>query len=673
MTVSVGNGKTYALPSTAEGVRVLNEAMEIFAATALGNRDYGDVLTITKGGDIRSGDPFVHVCINCQTYQNAIPASLPAGQTLTFTDIDVKIAATGFYLNGTDATSVFTLKRCNMFSGTGWTGYNCTANFIQCIVKPVNRGNGIFGGGPTSIINAYHCAFISCNYGFGSNTYGATATVFSKNCLYYDCVTDIYNGNGPITGTNNATSKNTTLNAIWTMNNQTKDTYKFKYYYSPTGATKYPDDWRVDPASSVIGQGVDAGLGLTVDCDNQPIPDTAHPAIGPSQGVNFGLTSSDPGESNVIREADGGPASYIINGVTKTPSFNLSAAKTAYENGRNGPAPDPAKIINTQAAFKVLGDTITPSFDLAADRMEQYNAGYDAGYDAGEAYATGQFPSWETARNTEIDVEDVAATVDVFQFGEHRTGTLPSESPNAPALSVGEVSGLTAPVDVTGDVGATHHLLLIRRKTGEVIDTQTRLGDGSVTLTADVAPATYDILAWSSAGGLVSESVLISGDDAISISGNPSNPPGFANVLAQRIVNALNIHEGDGYFSMDFTAVRSYRPAYKLEDMGTLHVTVVAKATEESLASRAQVSNACQIDIGIQKKLAPASSDADDNAALDDLMGLVQEIKDFIRAVKVFGEGRWIATESSPIYSPEHLRDLRQFTSVLTVTLKVIE
>lgn len=54
------------------------------------------------------------------------------------------------------------------------------------------------------------------------------------------------------------------------------------------------------------------------------------------------------------------------------------------------------------------------------------------------------------------------------------------------------------------------------------------------------------------------------------------------------------------------------------------------------------------------------------------LMGLVQEIAEFIRATGRFGDAAWIKTDNAPIYSQEHLGELRQFTSVLTLTLRVM-
>jgi len=133
--------------------------------------------------------------------------------------------------------------------------------------------------------------------------------------------------------------------------------------------------------------------------------------------------------------------------------------------------------------------------------------------------------------------------------------------------------------------------------------------------------------------------------------------------IAEALLTALNGHT----FSPPFTAVRAYRAAFDLKDMKDPHVTVVPKGVEISTAGRGLAQSDVQIDIGVQKKLAGA-----DNAEIDALMGLVQEIAEFVRATRQFGNAAWVRTENVPIYSQEHLAELRQFTSVLTLTLRVI-
>jgi len=133
--------------------------------------------------------------------------------------------------------------------------------------------------------------------------------------------------------------------------------------------------------------------------------------------------------------------------------------------------------------------------------------------------------------------------------------------------------------------------------------------------------------------------------------------------IAEALVAALNGHT----FSPPFTAVRAYRAAFDLKDMKDLHVTVVPKGVEMSAAGRGLAQSDVQVDIGVLKKLSAA-----DNVEIDALMELTQEIAEFVRATRQFGNAAWVRTENLPIYSQEHLAELRQFTSVLTLTLRVM-
>ncbi|NLY01526.1 MAG: hypothetical protein GXY83_35995 [Rhodopirellula sp.] len=133
--------------------------------------------------------------------------------------------------------------------------------------------------------------------------------------------------------------------------------------------------------------------------------------------------------------------------------------------------------------------------------------------------------------------------------------------------------------------------------------------------------------------------------------------------IADAVVAALN----NQTFSQPFTAERAYRAAFDLQEMKDLHVTVVPKGQELITAGRGVAQSDVQIEIGVQKKLATG-----DDAELDELMGLVQEIAEFVRTTRQFGDAAWVKTENTPIYSQEHLGELRQFTSVLTLTLRMM-
>ena len=134
--------------------------------------------------------------------------------------------------------------------------------------------------------------------------------------------------------------------------------------------------------------------------------------------------------------------------------------------------------------------------------------------------------------------------------------------------------------------------------------------------------------------------------------------------IAGAVVTALNA----GAFSQSFQAVRHYQPVFELKDMGTLHVSVVPKGIELELFTRAKVQADVEIDIGVQKKLTSL-----EGAEVDPLMHLVEEIGDYFRSHALVGTPAvWIKTENVPIFAPEHLAKLRQFTSVLTLTFRLL-
>jgi len=136
------------------------------------------------------------------------------------------------------------------------------------------------------------------------------------------------------------------------------------------------------------------------------------------------------------------------------------------------------------------------------------------------------------------------------------------------------------------------------------------------------------------------------------------------------IADAVAFELNGGSFSQAFEARRAYQPTFDLKDMKDLHVTVVPKSVTTAMASRADDQVDCAIDIGIQKKLGQ-EADADADA----LMALVEEISAFLnrRQLAAAPDVIWVSTANEPIFSPEHFEQLRQFTSVLTVTYRVLE
>lgn len=131
------------------------------------------------------------------------------------------------------------------------------------------------------------------------------------------------------------------------------------------------------------------------------------------------------------------------------------------------------------------------------------------------------------------------------------------------------------------------------------------------------------------------------------------------------VVSLLNAHS----FSKAFTAVKSYQPDYTMKNLATLKVTVTPRAIAVETISRGKFLNSIQIDVAVQQKPAQLA-----NTDLEALLDLVGEIVTYLsnRDLATTPACYWTRTENDPIYAPEHLTEFRSFTSVITLTYKVV-
>ncbi len=133
--------------------------------------------------------------------------------------------------------------------------------------------------------------------------------------------------------------------------------------------------------------------------------------------------------------------------------------------------------------------------------------------------------------------------------------------------------------------------------------------------------------------------------------------------IADSVVAELN----SASFSQPVTAVRHYAPQFELAEMTALHVTVVPKSLSSASLDRTRDTFEYQIDLAVQQKVDQA------NPPLDALMSLTEEIADHFRAggLVSFPAARCTEVKNEPVFAPEHLVELGQFTSVITLTFKV--
>ena len=119
-------------------------------------------------------------------------------------------------------------------------------------------------------------------------------------------------------------------------------------------------------------------------------------------------------------------------------------------------------------------------------------------------------------------------------------------------------------------------------------------------------------------------------------------------------------------------AARAYAPVFDLGEMVDLHVTVVTKGASAERLDRVSRQFDYSIDVAVQKKLTPPSDAG--NAEIDALMLLVEQIGDHFNGKRPaqFAGTVCLRVENDPIYSPDHMRELRQFTSVLTLVFRMV-
>ena len=128
--------------------------------------------------------------------------------------------------------------------------------------------------------------------------------------------------------------------------------------------------------------------------------------------------------------------------------------------------------------------------------------------------------------------------------------------------------------------------------------------------------------------------------------------------MAQAVVDGLNART----FSPSITAARAYLPLFDLGAMLDLHVTVVAAGRTIAPLSRSERQVEHRIEIAVQQKVA-----VEDPTACDPLLALVTEIAAALPALPM-PEGVWVRTEHAPLVDPNHLNELRQFTSLIIGT-----
>jgi hypothetical protein len=134
------------------------------------------------------------------------------------------------------------------------------------------------------------------------------------------------------------------------------------------------------------------------------------------------------------------------------------------------------------------------------------------------------------------------------------------------------------------------------------------------------------------------------------------------------LADAVAAHINASTFSQPLTAARMFQPAFTLEDLKDLRVSVVPRTVQMSPVTRDSLAVEYVVDVGVQKKLPADNADA----AIDELLVLVEAIADHLRFQRLegFPDSAWVGISNEPVVSSEALEQHRVFTSVLSVTYR---
>ena len=114
----------------------------------------------------------------------------------------------------------------------------------------------------------------------------------------------------------------------------------------------------------------------------------------------------------------------------------------------------------------------------------------------------------------------------------------------------------------------------------------------------------------------------------------------------------------------EYKAELLYFPEFELHDLDDLRIVVVPAGTQYKTLSRAAHEELPKVQIGILKRC--------QEDALDEMLCFAEKLGLGFLNRKLAG-GTCVSVIYNPIYSPEHLRERGQFTSVIELVFKVLK
>lgn len=119
--------------------------------------------------------------------------------------------------------------------------------------------------------------------------------------------------------------------------------------------------------------------------------------------------------------------------------------------------------------------------------------------------------------------------------------------------------------------------------------------------------------------------------------------------------------------TLGFTAEMRFVPTFSRdEDMDSLRVTVVPVDVEETIENRSQQRYVHSVSVAVQIGLTASGEDEDDEIAAN--LANAQSIAAALRRADIDLDGvSWVSQKHDPLVIAEHVSQLRQFSSIISV------
>lgn len=131
--------------------------------------------------------------------------------------------------------------------------------------------------------------------------------------------------------------------------------------------------------------------------------------------------------------------------------------------------------------------------------------------------------------------------------------------------------------------------------------------------------------------------------------------------IANAVCSELNAE-----FASEFAAVVMAVPLAKVEDLGSVKVTIVPRSLVPAQMTRSGRTMDVTVDVGIQKRVA-------DDADIEAMADLGERVLGFLwrHALATMPTAQFIEATNDPIMNSEHLQANHVFTGLVSVTYRV--